>query len=147
MSSGRLNGSRVRCQTHRGQIWGNTVETAATAYARHSADHEELPLLTALLAKTMLAELTGAADHLLHVVQKLAAISADVRHLMERCRRWPASPATATCAARCAHVLPVFDGIFERVLIGLPGACASLDDDAAQQMVDSIDNVRRASAC
>ena len=27
-------------------------------------------------------------------------------------------------------------------VVGLPGACASLDDDAAQQMVESIDHVQ-----
>ena len=36
----------------------------------------------------------------------------------------------------------MIDGLFERILIGLPGACAALDDEAAQQMVVSIDKVQ-----
>jgi hypothetical protein len=43
---------------------------------------------------------------------------------------------------RAEQILPVIDGLFERVIVGLPGACASLDEDAAQQMVESIDHVQ-----
>jgi hypothetical protein len=43
---------------------------------------------------------------------------------------------------RADRVLPVIDGLFERVLAGLPGACASLDDDAANAMVDGLANVQ-----
>ena len=42
---------------------------------------------------------------------------------------------------RAEQVLPVINGLFERILIGLPGACSSLDDAASQAMVGSIDNV------
>ncbi len=61
-----------------------------------------------------------------------AAVSADVRHLMD------ALPPLARVArysdvrgAKAEDVLPVYAALFERALIGLPGACASLDDDAA----------------
>jgi hypothetical protein len=43
---------------------------------------------------------------------------------------------------KAEHILPVIDGLFERIVIGLPGACASLDDDAAQSMIGSIDKVQ-----
>jgi hypothetical protein len=39
------------------------------------------------------------------------------------------------------QVLPVVDGLFERVVARLAGACASLDDDAAAAMVGSMANV------
>jgi hypothetical protein len=125
-------------------IWGNTLETAATNFVCHQADSiQELPGLTRLLDKTILAELPGAIDYLLASVQRRAAVSADVRHLMD------ALPPLARVArygnvrqTRAEQIVPVIDGLFERVVVGLPVACASLDDDAAQHMVESIDHVQ-----
>lgn len=125
-------------------IWGNTVENAATAFVRHTAQNtENLPQLSELLDRTMLAELPEAIDALLQEIQKRAAISADVQHLMH------SLPPLARVArygnvrqTRAEQIFPVIDGLFERIVIGLPGACASLDDEAAQQMVVSIDKVQ-----
>jgi hypothetical protein len=36
---------------------------------------------------------------------------------------------------------PLSRGLFERIIVALPLACVSLDDEAAQHMVGSIDNV------
>ena len=77
-------------------------------------------------------------------VQTLAAVSADVRLLMDalpelaRVARYTDLRYGAAGAEMSARARPVFDGIFERAVIGLPGACASLDDDAAAKMVASI---------
>ena len=125
-------------------IWGNTVEVAATSYVHHSADTTaDLPPLTELLDQAILAELPGAIDHLLQEIQKRAAISADVQHMMA------AMPPLARVArygdvrqTKAERILPVLDGLFERIIIGLPGACASLDDDAARAMIASIDHVQ-----
>ena len=124
-------------------VWGNTVDAAATAFVCHQADTlDELPKLTELLDGTILAALPDAIDHLLSEIQKRAAVSADIRHLMD------ALPPLARVArysdvrqTRAEQMLPVIDGLFERILIGLPGACSSLDEDASQAMVGSIDNV------
>ncbi len=124
-------------------VWGNTVDAAATAFVCHQADKlDELPKLTELLDGTILAALPDAIDHLLSEIQKRAAVSADIRHLMD------ALPPLARIArysdvrqTRAEHVVPVIDGLFERILIGLPGACSSLDDEASRAMVSSIDNV------
>ncbi len=125
-------------------IWGNTVESAATAFVRHQADlAESLPQLTELLDRAILAELPDAIDSLLNCVQSKAALSTDMRHLMD------ALPPLARVArygnvrrTRAERILPVIDALFERIAIGLPGACASLDDDAALEMLSSIDNVQ-----
>lgn len=125
-------------------IWGNTVEVASTAFVCHQADEtEELPQLSELLNTVILAELPDAVDHLLQTLQKRAAVSADVQHMMN------ALPPLARVArygdvrqTKTERILPVIDGLFERIIIGLPGACASLDDDAAQQMTSSIDKVQ-----
>lgn len=124
-------------------IWGNTVESAATQFIRHSADTiDDLPKLTALLDDTILAELPEAIDHLLTAIQQRAAVSSDIQHMMD------ALPALAQVArygnvrkAKVEHILPIIDGLFERIIIGLPGACAALDDDAAQAMVESMNRV------
>lgn len=125
-------------------IWGNTVESAATAFARHSADNaQDLPSLTALLDRVILAELSDATDYLLQMVQQRAAVSADVRHLMG------AMPPLARVArygnvrqTKAERILPIIDGLFERILVGLPIACNSLDDDTATAMLESIDAVQ-----
>jgi hypothetical protein len=125
-------------------IWGNAVEAAATAFACHKAENtEELPALSELLDQVILSVLPEAIDRLLSIIQKRAAVSADVQHLMG------ALPPLARVArygdvrqTKADQILPVIDGLFERIVIGLPGACSSLDDDAAQKMVSSIDKVQ-----
>jgi hypothetical protein len=125
-------------------VWGNTLELAATAFVCHKADTiEELPSLSSLLDSAILAELPEAVEHLLQAIQKRAAISSDVRHMMD------AMPPLARVArysdvrqTKAERIIPVIDGLFERIIIGLPGACSSLDDDAASQMTESIDKVQ-----
>lgn len=121
--------------------WGNTTERAASGYARHLADQAAtLPELTELLNRAVLAELPEALEYLLASVETKAALAADVRQMMD------ALPPLVRVAhngdvreTKSEHLLPVIDGLFERVVIGLPGACASLDDDAANSLVQSID--------
>jgi hypothetical protein len=125
-------------------IWGNTVGAAAAGYVRHLADTvAELPRLTALINPVRLAALPGAMEHLLERVNAQAAITADVRLLMD------ALPDLAEIArygdvrgTTAEQIMPVFEALFERVLVGLPGACASLDDDAAREMIGSVNNVQ-----
>lgn len=122
-------------------IWGNTTESAATGYVRHLADRaESLSQLTELLDHAVLAELPDAIEHLLTCVQTQAALAADVRHMMD------ALPPLVQIVrygnvreTKSEHLLPVIEGLFERVVIGLPGACSSLDDDAARSMLESVD--------
>lgn len=122
-------------------IWGNTTEMAATGYIRHQAEKaDRLPQLTELLDQAVLAELPEALEYLLICLQAQAAIAADVRHMMD------ALPALVQIVrygnvreTKSEHLLPVIDGLFERIVIGLPGACFSLDDDAARSMLESID--------
>ncbi len=129
-------------------IYGNTVEAASGASASRAADEAaELPRVTSLLARVIPAGLPQAAERIMARVQSLAAVSADVRLLMDalpelaRVARYTDLRYGTAGAEMSARARPVFDGIFERAMIGLPGACASLDDDAAANMVESIGNV------
>jgi hypothetical protein len=124
-------------------VWGNSVDEAAAAYVKHQANTlEELPKLTTLLDGAILAGLHSAIEHLLGQIQKRAAVSADISHLMD------ALPPLARVArysdvrqTRAEHIVPVIDNLFDRIIIGLPGACAALDEDAAKKIAESIDHV------
>jgi hypothetical protein len=101
--------------------------------------------LTDLLDRAILADLPEAVDDLLEHIQARAAVSADVRRLMD------ALPPLARVArygdvrgTRVEQVLPVIENLFDRIVVGLPSACASLDDDAANEMVASIEHAQQA---
>jgi hypothetical protein len=120
--------------------WGNTVESAAVGRLRADADNaDRLPTLTRLLNVATFAALPEATDHILHCIRDASAVATDVRQLLD------ALPPLAQVArygdvreTDRAQVLPVIDAIFERAVVGLPVACASLDDAAAATMADSI---------
>jgi hypothetical protein len=124
-------------------LWGNTVEEAATAFAVDLGRKlTDLPPLTELLDRAILAGLPAAVESLLADLQARAAVTADLRHMMD------ALPPLARVSrygdvrgTRAGDVLPVVRGLFERIAVGLPGACSSLDDDAASRMAASLTRV------
>jgi hypothetical protein len=123
-------------------VWGNTVQDAATSRLRHLAEGADLPRLTALLDAAILSRLPEDAVHYLLGLVHDSAATADAKHLME------ALPPLAHVArygdvrgTEATSVLPVVDALFERALVALPGACAALDDDTAREMAGCIDGV------
>jgi hypothetical protein len=127
-------------------IWGSTIGDASSASARHAADATgDIAELTALLDRVILADLTDAIDRALARVQERAALAADVRRLMTalpplaRVARYGDVRKTPTERLR-----PVIDGLFERILVGIPLACAALDDDAAAEMVEAMAQLQHA---
>ncbi|HLM67683.1 MAG TPA: DUF5682 family protein [Longimicrobium sp.] len=127
-------------------VWGNTVAEAADARVRGQADGaDQLPALTGLLERTLLADLPSAARHLIARIDAEAARAADLRHLMA------ALPPLAevlrygdvrgTDTELLGHVV---DGLVARIAVGLPLATASLDDDAARAMASSVSAVNAA---
>lgn len=121
-------------------VWGNTVGGAAAAIARDRADHApDLPALTGLTSVVLLADLPEAVQHVMHRLEEMAAVASDVTHLMG------ATPPLAnimrygnvrqTDSSMVGHIL---DGLIARICIGLPGACGSLADDAAEAMLKHI---------
>ena len=128
--------------------WGNTIEDAAVARAASQAARlEDLEPLTALLDQVVLAELPGAIAVVLSRLQERAAVSADVPHLaaalprLARLARYGSVRGTDP-----RPLLHIFDGLFERTLVGLPGACLSLDAEAAEQMSETVAQVQEAVA-
>jgi hypothetical protein len=121
-------------------LFGNTVESAASGrVVARATDATDLGTLTALLDASLLAELSAAIDTVLRHVQELSTRSADVPKLME------AFPALAHAVrygsvreTPTGPILAIADGLFERILIGLSGACISLDDEAARTRRDQV---------
>jgi hypothetical protein len=116
--------------------WGNTVESAAAARTSHAVETAaDLPTLCGLLDGALLADLPEVVAEVMRRVQSEAAVASDVTHLMA------ALPPLAGVlrygsvrqldAAIVAHAV---DGLVARIAIGLPGACAALNDDAAAAM-------------
>ena len=126
--------------------WGNTVRTAATAAVQaQAAAAQTLAALTGLLDQVLLAALTDAVTPLIEQLQAIAAVASDVTHLMA------ALPDLVTVLryrdvrqTDSAAVTQVVDGLVTRICIGLPGACASLDDDAATLMLGAINSTHSA---
>jgi hypothetical protein len=125
-------------------VWGQTVAEAAANRGRDLADKaQDLSALTELLDRAMLAGLPELVTHVIGRLQAHAAVSADVRQLMD------SLPALARVirygdvrGTSGQQVLPIFGGLFERVLVGLPGACSGLADQAAAEMAASIGHVQ-----
>ncbi|MBE3564958.1 MAG: hypothetical protein IMW90_04445 [Thermogemmatispora sp.] len=124
-------------------VWGNTLESAATGFALDAAEHYEQPAqLTELLDQVLQAELPAALERLLERVHASAALASDVRHLMD------AMPALARVArygdvrgSDTQQVRTVVEAFFARTLISLPSACLSLDEEAARTLLTSIQHM------
>lgn len=127
-------------------IWGNTILDAATNRINHdAAEATDLPTLTALADRALLADLPAAVGPIMVRVQSEAAVATDINHLMD------ALPPLAnivrygnvrgTDAGMVTHVI---DGLVTRITIGLPGACSSLNDEAAEEMYNRLLSVHSA---
>ncbi|MGB3638978.1 MAG: DUF5682 family protein, partial [Rivularia sp. (in: cyanobacteria)] len=103
-------------------VWGNTIGDAANAKACSAADTtDDLPILTGLLDKVILSDLSDAVIYLMSRLQNAAALTSDVSHLMN------ALPPLAnvmrygnvrqTDTEMISHVV---DGLVARICISLP---------------------------
>jgi hypothetical protein len=126
--------------------WGTTIESAATAYARDAADSaSDLPTLTELLESALLGALNDAIGHLVRAVRNLAALASDIAHLMGalpplvRIVRYGDVRGTDA-----SLVQMVVQSLVARICIGLPNACASLDDEAATKMLKQLNSTHAA---
>ena len=126
--------------------FGNTVAGAAAAKARElAASATGLPALAELLDAALLADLPEAAEAIVTRVQAEAALAADLGALME------ALPPLANLArygsvrqADAAQIAQLVAGLLARICVGLPAACASLNDEAATAMETLVAAVHEA---
>lgn len=124
--------------------YGTTIESAAGAKVIYEAGIATLDVLARLIDGALLADLTEAIEPLVAALKARVAEQTDVATLMDaaaplvRIARY--GDVRQTDAAAVASVL---DGLFVRIVTGFPGACASLDDDAAVAMRNRIGAVHR----
>ena len=128
--------------------WGNTVAAAASERARQFArDATQLPQITALIEPVLKADLPDAAPPVLDRLREIAALAPDVAHLMEaipplaRVSRYGDVRQTDRTAVQHA-----VSELAARICAGLPIACGSLSDEAAQAMIHHIGGVHQALA-
>ncbi len=116
-------------------VFGNTIEAAASARVAQRSLHATLAELTQLLQAVLPAALTAAIPPLLARIQAVAALTADVRELM---RALPSLAALVRYGdvrgGGGVDLMPVAQGLVERIVVGLAAACAALDDEAALDM-------------
>ncbi|MBP6786084.1 MAG: hypothetical protein KA170_00745 [Candidatus Promineofilum sp.] len=123
-------------------VWGNTVRDAAAARAEDiAAGLTELPDLTQLVDRVVLADLPEAMPSILARIEEQSAVSRDVPHLLATLP--PLAHVLRYGGLRqAAEHLPllrrVFDHLLTRACLGLPGACGSLDEAAAADMIERL---------
>ncbi|WP_320780140.1 DUF5682 family protein [Streptomyces sp. CRN 30] len=127
-------------------VWGTTVLSAATAKAEADAvTAQSLADVTGLAEHCLLAGLPDALPVVMRILADRAALDADVGHLAQalpalvRSLRYGDVRATDTRA-----LAEVAAGLAERVFVGLPPACAALDQEAAARMRSHVDEVHGA---
>lgn len=129
-------------------VWGTTVSAAANAKAAADAVAARgLAEVTALAERCLLAGLSDALPTVMRVLGDRAALDSDVGHLAEalpalvRALRYGDVRGTDTGA-----LTEVAAGLAERIFVGLPPACVSLDRNAADEMRRHVDAVHGAVA-
>jgi hypothetical protein len=128
--------------------WGTTLVGAATAAVQAQAETATaLSVLTHLTQKTLHADLREAIPPVVDRLNTLAATTRDVFQLMA------ALPPLVTMIrygnvrrTDSRMVAAVVAGMVPRMMIGLPGACMTLDEDAAQNVVPLLTETERAIA-
>lgn len=124
-------------------IWGNTIESAASAFAvDQSGKTEELAGLTQLVNLVLLAGLEDAIRLVMQRLDAIAALTGDVARMMDALPPLGGAMRYGSVRATDIEVLGrVIAGLVARICIGLVEACYSLDDDAARAMLERIGRV------
>lgn len=121
--------------------YGTTVASAAATYVSERAQAAtDLADLSDLLANCLLADLPDGIRAVVSVLAERAALQQDVPPLLETI-----APLARTCRygnvreVDVTEVRKILDTTVVRACVGLPVACAGLDDEAAAVMRRAID--------
>jgi hypothetical protein len=126
---------------------GSTIEQAATSVVGQRAADADVAVLAELVETTLVADLPVALATVLSALDERAARQHDTTRLMAavepmaRVRRYG-----NVRRADTELVQRVLAGVVTRVAVGLPAACAALDDDAAAEVRELVDGVQRGIA-
>jgi hypothetical protein len=127
-------------------VWGTSVAAASEAYICHfAALSHELPALSNYVSKALLANLPDVIPDLLEIFDHRAAETSDIEQLM---LALPALSNTLRYGnvrqTDSGMIAKVIESLITRIFIGLPGACASINDDSALQMYDRMNETHQA---
>lgn len=128
-------------------MYGNTVATAARSRLTERAAQADVAELATLIEVARLADLPEANDDLLRALDERAAQTGDVRVLLdatEPLARLIRYGDVRAGADQAKVIAPVFRALVERALVGLLPACTQLDDDAAAQLLGSVERAHSA---
>ena len=125
--------------------YGTTVASAAAAYVSERAqDAGNLTELSELLAACLLADLPEGIGGVVSVLAERTALQQDVAPLLETI-----APLARTCrygnvrGVDVTGVRKILDTTVVRACVGLPTACAGLDDEAADAMRRAVDSAQQ----
>lgn len=126
-------------------VWGNTLEAASAARLQHAARHaDSLATLPPLLSQALDADLFELVPELIDRIQSVSATTTDVLPMMQ------AFPELSTIVrygnvrgTSTSAIEPILESMVTRVCISLPVACAGVDDDMAQQLVEGLAQLQR----
>ena len=124
--------------------YGTTIATAAaTRVTEHARTTGSLAELSELLASCLLADLPDGISAVVAVLAERTAVQQDVVPLLET-----VAPLARTCrygnvrGVDVTGVQRILDATVVRACVGLPTACAGLDDAAATAMRRAIDSAQ-----
>jgi hypothetical protein len=128
--------------------YGTSVQAAATAVvAERAAQADQLPAITGFVEAVVLADLPDALPAVTTALEQRSARTGDAAQLMlalpplARVLRYGDVRQTSADMVR-----GVVDSLLIRVCAGLPAASASLNDDAATDMLSAIESAENAIA-
>jgi hypothetical protein len=124
---------------------GTTIESAADSALRdRAASAQDLSVLTGLVEQALLADLPDALTAVIAALMERTAHQHDVPSLMAAVEPLARTGRYGNVRGSDTEAIQeVLDGMLTRIAIGLPAACASLDDEAAASMANHIDSVQR----
>ncbi|WP_411721563.1 DUF5682 family protein [Mycetocola sp.] len=125
--------------------YGTTVSSAAAAFVSERAQEtSSLTELSGLLARCLLADLPDGIGGVVSVLAERTALQQDVPPLLETIE-----PLARTCrygnvrGVDVTGVREILDTTVVRACVGLPVACAGLDDEAADAMRRAVDTAQQ----
>lgn len=118
--------------------WGNTTEEAASAYLIHQAEASvSLKDVCGLLENALPAELPPAVEVLIRQVNNLSAAAGDVIQMMEVVPGLVSVSRYGNVRKTDSELVTgIVRNMIVRICVSLPGACTSLDEDAAAQLLE-----------
>ncbi|MFL6075756.1 MAG: DUF5682 family protein, partial [Mycobacteriales bacterium] len=117
-------------------VWGPTVADAAATRVREVATQAEtLAELTALVERTLWADLPSALATVMTALQAAAAVDSDVADLLAALPPLARAGRYGDVRGTDAELLSsLVESLVVRACVGLPAACAHLDTEAASRL-------------